>query len=411
MDREILIVLPDVLPVLRDGIDTTLRKNVQEFNIYFKNIILPYREEYDVRVLCEYGSNYGTFWRLSKYPHDVDAFDLEIVIYNEYGERIASKKTVVELYDRNCKDAPYHMIFVGDSMTFMQKYTERIAANLHNIVFEGGRCVFGHIRHEGRGGWSYRNYLMREKSCGGDSPFLFPVGVDNYGGDIEFLEQVNAEPRGEYNYEGFARKPFTEDKVYSRGMSLYTLQKGEWQLYDENPAWEVDFAKYRKRYEIGPVDAVSLLLGANDLQLCPYEESEERIATYLNNTQTVIDAIHRYDPHIDIIINMPVTGAEQYCWGTRLGCNGSSKMYRFNIIKAGKAILERWGNREEEHIYIGPMLLALDPVYGFPRSVEKVNMHSEALEEHQSNWVHPNQTGYYQMGDAICGVIQKARRR
>lgn len=43
MNKDIIIVLPDVIPVLREGIDEPLKRNIQEFNIYFKNIIHPYK--------------------------------------------------------------------------------------------------------------------------------------------------------------------------------------------------------------------------------------------------------------------------------------------------------------------------------------------------------------------------------
>lgn len=409
MKKEIMIVLPGKIPVLRDGIDTPLKRNIQEFNIYFKNIILPYKEEYDIQVRCSYGRNFGTFWRLSEYPHDVDNFDFEIVIYNEYGECIASKKARIELYDRKETDEPYNIICVGDSMTFAQKYMEQIAANLHNIVFKGSRNVFGHIAHEGRGGWSYENYFHNYKDNFGVSPFLFPEGVDKYIGEIDFINKVNADEHLDYLYTGFEKHDFTDGCIYCRDEKLYLYRNGTFELYCAEPEWKFDFQKYVERYQIGHIDAVSVLLGANDLQFAGYEESEEKINAYIRNTEKFINAVHEYDKEIDVVINLPVIGAEQYAWGVRCGCSGSSKMYRYNIIHAGKALLDRWENSEEEHIYICPMLLCIAPDYGFPKEYYNAGRYSEAMEVHQSNWVHPNQSGYYQMGDCLCGTIQKIR--
>lgn len=410
MNKEIIIVLPNIIPVLRDGIDQPLKKNVQEFNIYFKNIILPYKEEYDIQVRCAYGRNHGTFYRLSEFPHDVDSFDFELVIYDEYGERIASKQSKIELYDRRDIDAPYNMIFVGDSMTFGQVYMEQIASNLHNIVFKGSRDLFGHLAHEGRGGWSYPCYFNFYKDeFGGASPFLFPAGVENYRGNLDFINNVNAYPHGEYNYDGYAKQAFQEGCVYGRDEKLYRYENGEFKLCAEAPKWEFDFGKYISRYQIGNVDAVSVLMGANDLQHTAYEESAEAIAEYIRSTEAFIQAVHRYDKNINIIINLPIIGAEQYCWGTQLGCRGSSKMYRYNIIHASKALLDKWDGCEDQHIYISPMLLCIDPENGFPKDYRKANRHSEEMEKHHSNWVHPNRSGYCQMGDAMCGVIQKSR--
>ena len=409
MNKDIIIVLPSIIPVLRDGIEEQLKRNIQEFNIYFKNIIYPYKEEYDVQVRCSYGNNYGTFWRLCEYPRDVDSFKLEIVIFNEYGERIASKETEIVLYDRKEDDERFNMIFVGDSMTFAQTYMEQIASNLHNVAFKGSRNVFGHISHEGRGGWSYSGYFTKYKDDFGVSPFLFPKGVDNYVGDVDFINNVNDVHHTEYIYTGFEKHRFREGMIYGKEDKLYTYENGEFKIYDESPEWEFDFEKYIKRYNIGEVDAVSVLMGANDLQIVYYEESDKKISEYINNTEKLINAIHKYDENIDIIINLPIIGAEQYAWGKRLGCIGSSKMYKFNIIRACNAILNKWGNSSEKHVYIGPMLLCIDPDNGFLKESIKVNRYSESLELHQSNWVHPNEVGYRQMGDAICGTIQKLR--
>ena len=79
--NDTLIILPEKIPVLRDGVDSDLKRNVQEYNIYFKNIILPYREEYDIQVRCKYGRNFGSFWRLSQYPHNINSFPFEIPLF------------------------------------------------------------------------------------------------------------------------------------------------------------------------------------------------------------------------------------------------------------------------------------------------------------------------------------------
>ena len=92
--KPITIALPKVIPVLRDGMDQRIKTNVQEFNMYFENIILPYRQEYDVQVRCQYGRNFGRFWRLSEYPKDVDSFDFELVIYDEYDSKLTNWKMI-----------------------------------------------------------------------------------------------------------------------------------------------------------------------------------------------------------------------------------------------------------------------------------------------------------------------------
>ena len=52
-----IIALPSKIFILRQKENQDIVRDREEYNIYFKNIILPYREEYDVRVECEFGGN------------------------------------------------------------------------------------------------------------------------------------------------------------------------------------------------------------------------------------------------------------------------------------------------------------------------------------------------------------------
>lgn len=108
-----------------------------------------------------------------------------------------------------------------------------------------------------------------------------------------------------------------------------------------------------------------------------------------------------------IIVNLPVCGAEQYAWGLR--GNGSAKRYRLNTMLLCRALLERWDAHEAEHVYICPMRCFLDPKDGFDTDVYRTNPYSARLNEHQSNWVHPNQAGYGQMGDALASLVERLR--
>ncbi len=408
MDREILILLPRTVSILRDSEDSQLKKNIQEFNIYFKNIIHPFKEEWDIRTYSDYGMNLGNCWRLSNFPHDVDSFDFELVIYNEWGEKIASKKSVIELYDRKETDKPFNVLFFGDSMTYDNKYIERIAHNLCNVNFLGSRNFYGHISFDARGGWAFKDYFEVYKERFGVSPFLFPKGVDNYIGDADFYDKVKSKHNLDYTFAGYERHEFIEGGIYGKDGKLYTYKNGEFELYIENPEWELSFAKYVKRHGLCDLNAVSVLMGANDIK-GDYDECREYISAYIANLEKFIDSIHDYDKNIKVIVNMPIISADQYSWGQQTGNSGTRKLYDFRIKLACEEILNKWDKGGKDNVWVGPMLLCIDHENGFSKQCVKANLHSEALEYHHSNWVHPNLAGYYQMGDAICGLIQKIR--
>ena len=93
----------------------------------------------------------------------------------------------------------------------------------------------------------------------------------------------------------------------------------------------------------------------------------------------------------------------------QLGCRATEKMFKFNIMHACKKLLEVFDNRQDENIILSPMIMCMDPVYGFPHSIVRSNLYSQMSESRHSNWVHPNEIGYKQCGDCLAAVIEHFR--
>ena len=406
---DIIIALPADLYILRTKANQDIVRDPEEYNIYFKNIILPYREEFDIKVECEYGGNFGEFWRINEFPYDCDSFPLTIAIYDDMGCRIAEKSCVVHLVDRK-ETREFSVMPIGDSMTHGTTCIGHAIGKLNNVLTRGIRCFDGHLHTEGRGGWSYHSYFNNVTICwGGVSPFLFPKDVagKDYFGDLAFESMKKSEHRPTYSYDGFPVYELEEGMIYHKEGKLYRKALKEDVLVSENPEWEVSFTKYIERFCPGHIDAVSLLMGGNDLQSVPYEKSDEVIAEYVDNTRKMIDAIWEYDPDIKIILNLPIIGAEQYAWGKKKKCISGSKQYRFNVIRAADALLKRFDG--EKNIYISATLLNLDSVFGFDKEPYRANKYCDDYVMKQSNWVHPNANGYRQMGDALAAVLEAIR--
>ena len=49
-------------------------QTLEQYSIYYKNIIYPYSEEYDVQIECEFGKNLGNCWRLEEFNDIADTF-------------------------------------------------------------------------------------------------------------------------------------------------------------------------------------------------------------------------------------------------------------------------------------------------------------------------------------------------
>ena len=185
--------------------------------------------------------------------------------------------------------------------------------------------------------------------------------------------------------------------------AVFLFNGENYELFDENPEFNFDFGKYLEKNQFNVPDAVSLLFGANDLQVIDYEKTESEIQTLLKHIEFIISDIKKYGSKI--IINLPVLGADQYSWGMQMGCRGTVKQYEYNIKMWSNALIENYGGRENEGFYLCPMLATLDPVSGFVESHSNVSPYTNAQEQHKMNWVHPCEVGYKLMGDTLSGVL------
>lgn len=76
-----IIILPEKISVLRDVKNQSIYTDFEQYSIYYKNIIYPYSEEYDVQIECEFGKNLGNCWRLEEFNDIADTFLLTLKIY------------------------------------------------------------------------------------------------------------------------------------------------------------------------------------------------------------------------------------------------------------------------------------------------------------------------------------------
>ena len=408
--NDITILLPNVIPLLRTRPNQSIHMDSESFCLYFENLIHPLRPEYDVVVDCAWGGNFGSFWRISEFP-DADSFPLTVRVYDEWGRLLAEKSTRIELYEKGFSRPPFRLLCFGDSLTHRHTYVDHLVTKLANVSTVGIRSHNGGtVRHEGRGGWTLTDYLTRRADWwGGPSPFVFPEGVAaaDYYGDRAFCERLKTPELDTYSLDGYTFEPIREGQVFHDGGKLYRRTASGDVLEDSAPAWRFSFGKYMERFHVEKPDAVSILMGANDVQNTPYEEAPARIAQFMAELEEIIASIHAFDGGIDVIVCLPISGAEQYAWGLR--GNGSARRYRLNTFLLSQAILERWDGRASEHVHICPARLFLDPVAGFDKGAFRDNPCSAETAFHHENWVHPGEAGYRQIGDILASSVEALR--
>ena len=241
------------------------------------------------------------------------------------------------------------------------------------------------------------------------SPFLFPKGVSGteYFGDMEFYEASQEENRSTCCFNGFEFSPIKEGQYYHKHGKLY--KQGEEKPVSDRVEWELNFKKYLERNNIKNPDAVSLLMGANDLWPYSYENPSESIDTYIKNMKKFIASIKEADKNIDVIINLPIPGSDQSGFGKVMGCSGTYKAYNYKIREGAKAILSEFEGTDGIHIC--PMLHAIDTQHGFDNASIRANLYDDTQLVIKDDAVHPNPNGYRQMGDALAATVEMVRHK
>ncbi len=407
------ILLPQKISVLRPRKDQTIRTDKEEYHLYFANMIHPYHQGLDVQVECDYGRNYGSFWRMEGYPYEVDSFPLSIAVYDENGVLLARKSTTVELYEKDASHQSMTVLPIGDSMTQAQKYLEHTAEKLRGVKFVGSRSFDGIIAHEGRGGFASEDYRHKHQDPYAYSPFVFPIGVSaaEYYGDITFWTAVNEHPeRDFYVYDGYEKREVGPHRIYNREDVLYRMENGVEKVYDPTPQWEFHFGKYLEQQNFAMPDVISVLLGTNDIMKLTYKDMESGIEHTMQNMDVIIESIRKYAPDSKILLGLPILPTtSEYAFGKCFGNRKTAKQSRMIMKEYLRRSIEKWDGREEEHIYLVPMYAVIDPLNGFKTDAFSTGLYYGSLEVQVGEAIHPNPAGYYQMGDALAAVLQKIR--
>ena len=392
-----------------------------EYNLYYKNFIYPFEESYDIQCICEFGQKYNTFWHFDGIC-EKEKFPMEIWVYSAFGELLAEKKVTIHMVSAGEND--FNLLCIGDSMTRAGVYITQVTQMLPTVKTVGLKCYDGEHFCEGRGGWRTAQYFNVSTDKGGVSPFLFPKTVEGekYLGDAGYWKRVWLdEPESyscvgmqkaasffgmtEFDENGFPQNAKDGDVVNLGG--LYRRQADTWVSFSDE--FVFDFSKYMKRnrnfWGRDSVDAVSILLGANDFGV-PYSETEAKVAEVTEKFEMMIHSIKEYDSGIKIVLNLPILGAGT-SFPEALQHNSTVKRYRYNILSFCEKILEKWDNPEsvQEGIYICPMMNFLDMEGGFEKEYRKISKYTEKSIPVYTNWVHPSVVGYKQMGDILSGLI------
>lgn len=320
-------------------------------SLYYDNIVLTGKpEDYRFEVKCDIGTSETRRWTVTATDKDTGTHPMEITVKDSGGRIVEQGKTVLRVAPRAAgAGREMKLLIVGDSLTHATFYPNELARLLSEPSNPKWTMLGTHkptsaapgVAHEGYGGWRWADFLTKfdPKAAG-----------------------VTAGP--------LARK--------STSPFIFASEQGKGVL---------DLPRYfRESCNNQTPDVVTFLLGINDCFGANPEDPaalNRHIDGVLNHADTLISAFHRAAPQTVFAVGLttPPNARE-----SGFDANYKGKYHRWGWKRIQHQLvlrmMERFGKRQQENIYLVPTELNLDPVDGYP----------------DNNGVHPNVTGYAQIG-------------
>lgn len=393
------------------------------FELFWKGVVFannPYN--YNIKVTCDIGSVYRRKYTVTPTAAHIGSYPMTIKLYDD-NEKLLDEQTV-NLVVRNKAITPVvqkNVLCVGDSLLVggvwaiesKRRLTggggSPIADGLTNINYIG-TCEKSGVKFEAYGGWTYESYNTANKTnrqqwitCTNDKTEADQHSIYKDANDFHWILETIESGR----IKIVARYSTPYPQVLSSG--TLTWVDGGTNHSDiaytsavqasGNPFWDdmtnkVDFSVYAERQGVSGIDYLYVLLGWNSTGVT-LDSYTEQVKTFINN-------VHRYFPNCKInLMGLQVPSLDG-C-GENYGCAWNyheklKKVFSFNDLY--KAIAE-----ETDNVYFINIAGQFDTENNMPSTTKAVNVRNTNTETQQTNGVHPADSGYLQIADAVYRSI------
>ncbi|MEZ5386785.1 MAG: SGNH/GDSL hydrolase family protein [Prosthecobacter sp.] len=326
-------------------------------SIYHDNIVLTETpQDYRFEFTCDIGKNEAQHWTVTPADSDVGDHPIAITVKDASGRVLEQGKTTLHVSPRQAGEGKsLRLLIIGDSLTNASAYPNEIARLLALPGNPKFTLLGTHqptsakpgVVHEGYGGWKWSDFLVK---------FTAPT------------PGVTAGP--------LARK--------STSPFIFPAAGGKTGVFDLN-------RYFKEHCDNQPPDVVTFLLGINDCFGADPQNPDVKINEVLDNADKLLAEFHKAAPKAVLAVGLttPPNSRES---GFEANYKGKYHRWGWKRIqhRLVQRMLERLSNRESEGIYIVPTELNLDPVTGYP----------------DNNGVHPNATGYAQIGASFYSWVK-----
>ena len=334
-----------------------------EMNVYFDNVSLTVNPaNYVFDVTCNRGAQQVERWTYTPTGKDVGQFGFTLEMRDQSNAVIARAKSMIRVTPHDAGSGkPRSILIIGDSLTAASVYPQRVLdlsredehVALKLIGTRGPKGAPNGNLHEGYGGWTAERFATK--------------------------------------YTGIAR-----GGPYKECGSPFIYKDGD-------AAPKLDFARYCREFNDGATpDFVTILLGCNDTFSATDETIEERIDRMFRHYETLLKMIRETGPDTQIgCLALVPPAATQDAFGANYRSGQTRWQYKRNQHRVVERMLETFGGREAENIFLVPAHVNLDCANNYPKRTAPANARSEVELTRLNNGVHPAAAGYRQIGDSV----------
>ena len=402
-----------------------------ETHIYPEHLLAEDYKLYEHDVTCNRGSQRirGYVWTPAS-ADPIGNYTLTWAIHDKQkGELLTSATSTIVLADKNAKSGVTKKVSViGDSLVNGTVITQRlldVAANDSMKIELIGTRGTGTNKHEGRGGWTINDYTGTGRTyyqfTVSGITVIPAINATTYtvGGAV-FMVQETAINSGSGTIScnlvsGTAPTNGATGKLSktNTGGGDSSISFSNVQPVSGNPFWneatgKLDYANYLTKSSIvNAPDVVLIQLGVNDTFGMTSDSAVESFTTTaFSQLDTLIASIKASNANVKIGVCLPTTYADQNAFGNNYACGQTSWRAKRNIVMFNSKLIQQYSNKEAQNIYVVGSGCNVDTESNFPSGTTQINAHNTNTITVQTNGVHPDVSGYKQIGDAMFAFIK-----